>query len=182
VHYVVIDLEASCWEAAWVRHRMETIEIGAVRLDDGLDAVDEFDEFVRPVGIPRLSSFCKKLTSITQEQVDAADTFPVVLARFLHWAGSQPYRIVTWGAFDLGQIQMDCQRHGIAFPQRLAADYVNLKTAFGKWKDVKRPGMTDALEILGLPHTGTHHRGIDDARNIARIAQQVLPHLADTGR
>lgn len=156
---------------------METIEIGAVRLDDGLDVVDEFDEFVRPVGIPRLSSFCKKLTSISQEQVDAADTFPVVLDRFLQWAGREPFRLVSWGPFDVSQIQMDCQRHGIAFPEVLAAVHLNLKTAFGRWKDVKRPGMSDALEILGLPHTGTPHRGIDDARNIARIAQAVLPHL-----
>ena len=33
----------------------------------------------------------------------------------------------------------------------------------------KRFGMAGALRQLGLPLTGTHHRGIDDARNIARI-------------
>jgi 3'-5' exoribonuclease 1 len=177
VQYVVVDLEASCWEAAWVRHRMETIEVGAVRLDGELAVVDEFDSFVRPVVVPRLSSFCKKLTSITQEQVDAADTFPKVFARFLTWIGSGPYRLVSWGAFDVGQLRMDCARHGMVFPERLAAGHLNLKTEFSRWKDVKRPGMTDALALLALPHTGTLHRGIDDARNLTRIAQALLPHL-----
>jgi inhibitor of KinA sporulation pathway (predicted exonuclease) len=180
VQYIVVDLEASCWEAAWARQRMEIIEIGAVRLDDELAVADEFDSFVRPVGITRLSSFCRKLTSITQEDVDAAETFPTVLARFLKWIGLGPYRLCTWGAFDVGQFRLDSQRHGIVFPEQLAANHVNLKTAFGKWKDVKRYGMAEALELLGLPLVGTPHRGIDDARNIARIAQAMLPHLSLT--
>lgn len=177
MRYVVVDLEATCWEAAWVRHRMETIEIGAVRLGETLDVEDEFDAFVRPVVVPRLSSFCRKLTSITQEQVDAADTFPAVFARFLHWLSADPYRLVTWGPFDIGQFRLDCQRHDMAFPERLAAGHVNLKAAFTRWKGVKRVGMDQALDLLDLPHTGRHHRGIDDARNIARIAKAMLPHV-----
>jgi 3'-5' exoribonuclease 1 len=178
VHYVVMDLEASCWEAAWVRHRMETIEIGAVRLDGSLRVVDEFDSFVRPVVVARLSSFCRELTSISQDQVDRAGTFPKVFARFLTWLGPGPRRLVTWGAFDLGQLRMDCQRHGMLFPEHLAGDHLNLKTEFGKWKGLKRVAMPDALDLLGLPHVGHPHRGIDDARNIARIAQAMLPQLS----
>lgn len=177
MQYVVVDLEASCWEAAWVRHRMETIEIGAVRLDEALQPVDEFDTFVRPVVVPRLSSFCRKLTSISQEDVDAADTFPKAFARFVTWMGPGPWQLITWGAFDVSQFRLDCQRHDMTFPERLATDHLNLKVAFGRWKSVKRPGMRTALELLDLPHVGTPHRGIDDARNIARIAQATLPHL-----
>ncbi|HEY3140945.1 MAG TPA: limonene-1,2-epoxide hydrolase family protein [Acidimicrobiales bacterium] len=178
MYLIVVDLEASCWEAAWVRHRMEIIEIGAVRLDEQLTVVDEFDSFVRPVAIPRLSSFCTKLTTITQAQVDAADTFPDVFARFLAWIGPKPYRLTTWGAFDIGQFRLDCGRHGLLFPEQLAVDHLNLKSKFTKWKGVRRVGMTEALDLLGLPHTGTHHRGIDDARNIVRIAQVMLPQLS----
>lgn len=178
MQYVVTDLEASCWEAAWVRHRMETIEIGAVRLDESLSVVDEFDSFVRPVVVPRLSSFCRKLTSISQEQVDAADTFPQVFARFVTWLGRGPRRLVTWGAFDVGQLRLDCQRHDMVFPEHLAADHLNLKTEFGKWKGLKRVSMADALNLLGLAPIGHPHRGIDDARNIARIAQATLLRLS----
>lgn len=42
---------------------------------------------------------------------------------------------------------------------------------------VKSCGMARALEIAGLPLEGTHHRGADDARNIARLAALVLPRL-----
>jgi 3'-5' exoribonuclease 1 len=178
MQYIVVDLEASCWEAAWVRQRMETIEIGAVRLDDTLAVVDEFDAFVRPVGIPRLSSFCTKLTSITQDQVDAADTFPTVLAQFRSWMGRGPYRLTSWGVFDITQIHLDCERHDIPFPENFAAGHLDLKSAFAKWQRIRPCGMEKALARLDLPLTGHHHRGIDDARNLARIAQQLIPHLA----
>jgi inhibitor of KinA sporulation pathway (predicted exonuclease) len=36
--------------------------------------------------------------------------------------------------------------------------------------------MTAALDLLGLSLAGTHHRGIDDARNIAKIVQMTLPN------
>ena len=42
---------------------------------------------------------------------------------------------------------------------------------------MRRCGMTAALDLLGLPLAGTHHRGIDDARNIARIVQKTLPNV-----
>jgi len=37
--------------------------------------------------------------------------------------------------------------------------------------------LSPALDLLGLPLAGTHHRGIDDARNIARIVQQTFPNV-----
>lgn len=179
VEWVVVDLEASCWEAAWVRHRMETIEIGGVRLGADREVVGEFDTFVRPVVVPRLSSFCTRLTSITQADVDAADTFPKAFARFATWLGAGPFRLVTWGPFDLQQLRMDCGRHDMVFPERLAHSHLDLKKAFSRWKGIKRPSMHDALDLLGLPHIGHAHRGIDDARSLARITRAVLPHLPD---
>jgi inhibitor of KinA sporulation pathway (predicted exonuclease) len=38
--------------------------------------------------------------------------------------------------------------------------------------------MARALKIAGLPLEGTHHRAIDDVRNIAKLAMLVLPKLA----
>ena len=43
-------------------------------------------------------------------------------------------------------------------------------TARGK---PKKLGVSEALESLGLTFEGTAHRGIEDARNIARIYQRL---------
>jgi inhibitor of KinA sporulation pathway (predicted exonuclease) len=48
---------------------------------------------------------------------------------------------------------------------------------FARLKELRPMSMSAALRRLDLPLEGRHHRGIDDARNIARIAQVVLPEI-----
>jgi inhibitor of KinA sporulation pathway (predicted exonuclease) len=171
---VVVDVEATCWATARPRNRMEIIEIGAVRLTEHLEVVDEFSCFVRPVVEPTLSEFCTELTSITQHDVDQAPIFSAAFPELMIWIGREPTWLCSWGAYDVGQFQSDCRRHGLPFPDWFESRHINLKTEFAAWRNLRRCGMARALEILGLPLDGTHHRGIDDARNIARIAQQLL--------
>jgi 3'-5' exoribonuclease 1 len=177
VHDIIVDVEATCWDGPRERDRdhMEIIEIGAVRLDEHLEILDEFDAFVRPVVEPTLSGFCTRLTSITQADVDDADLFSVAFPRFLDWIGDRAYRLCSWGFYDVAQFRLDCSRHGVAFPEPFETDHVNLKREFARRRGVPRCGMAEALAHLGLPLEGTHHRGIDDARNIARIARRLLP-------
>jgi inhibitor of KinA sporulation pathway (predicted exonuclease) len=37
----------------------------------------------------------------------------------------------------------------------------------------KKLGIAEALRHLGLRFEGSHHRGLDDARNISRIVRRV---------
>lgn len=172
--FIVVDVEATCWAEPRPRDRMEIIEIGAVRLDEDLNPAGEFTSFVRPVVEPTLSAFCTELTSITQAEVDAADPFSMVFPAFVDWIGDADIRLCSWGFYDVGQFRLDCDRHGVAFPEGFETRHLNLKTEFAAWKGVRRCGMAAALKHLDLPLVGTHHRGIDDARNIALIAQQML--------
>ncbi|MCI0413076.1 hypothetical protein L0222_09775, partial [bacterium] len=65
----------------------------------------------------------------------------------------------------------------LLLPEIFVNRHLNLKAAFARLRGIKRCGMAAALNILGIPLLGQHHRGIDDARNIARIAKVVLPQL-----
>ena len=175
--YVIVDLEATCWDKPTDRSRMEIIEIGAVALESATgEAVKEFSEFVRPVLEPMLSDFCKQLTSIKQSQVDNAESFPAVFARFVDWIGQEPFRLCSWGGYDLNQLKADCKQHQIALPQSFER-HINLKKEFSRLMHVKLCGMAGALRIMKIPLEGTHHRGIDDARNIAKLAQVILARL-----
>jgi len=172
--YVIIDLEATCWQTGTRPERMETIEIGAVRLDAAsLEIDDEFATFVRPCDEPVLSEFCRDLTSIRQEDVDGAPPFPEALELFLGWVGSGASLLCSWGDYDLRQLEVDCRRHGIARPALLNR-HRNLKRVFADRHDRPPCGMRHALRLLSLELDGAHHRGIDDARNIAKIAKVIL--------
>lgn len=173
--YLVIDLEATCDDGGRVpRHQMEIIEIGAVLVDGrSFQLVDEFQTFVRPVRHPVLTPFCRQLTSITQAQVDAAPGFVDAigaLERFIvrHAQGGPPALFCSWGNYDKGQFGSDARHHGVKLP--FGRDHLNLKQAFSDaMGSRKRFGMARALRRVGIPLQGTHHRGIDDARNIAKL-------------
>lgn len=177
MNYVIVDLEATCWETNQTRERMEIIEIGAVFLESSSsEPVREFAKFVKPIAEPTLSDFCKNLTSIRQEQVDEADYFYQVFPEFVEWIDGEPFKLCSWGAYDLNQFRIDCARHKLEFPATFNA-HINLKAEFARVTKQKRCGMTAALKILGFELEGTHHRGIDDARNIAKIARVILPQI-----
>jgi len=152
---------------------METIEIGAVIVDaTSLKVIDEFQAFVKPIVHPTLRDFCKNLTSIQQEDVDKAEIFPDVFDSFLVWADTyEDYLFCSWGGYDKKQLEQDCTLHNIPFP---LSTHFNIKTAFSKSQNTtKRFGLDQALKAKGIELEGTHHRGIDDARNIAKLLPYV---------
>ena len=175
-YYLIVDLEATCSDDGSIqRRRMEIIEIGAVMLNAKTLAVEaEYQRFIRPILHPQLTDFCRSLTSISQADVDLASPFPDVLKDFQSWFypfGS--YLFSSWGDYDKAQFEQDCLLHGVGYP--FSVGHLNIKQAFSDKRGLKKKlGMTGALAEIGLELEGTHHRGIDDARNIARIVQFVL--------
>jgi inhibitor of KinA sporulation pathway (predicted exonuclease) len=172
-YYLVVDLEATCDDLGTIpRHDSETIEIGAVLVDGTtLEPVDEFQTFVRPIVHPRLTPFCTRLTTITQAQVDTAPGFAAAAA--LLAAFGKHALFCSWGAYDRNQLDRDARRHGIAPP--LGPRHCNLKEWFARAAGDRRSmGNQSALRRCGLVPGGTHHRGIDDARNIARLLPYAI--------
>lgn len=53
--------------------------------------------------------------------------------------------------------------------------HVNAKRVFAKKQKIgKEVGMAKACQLAGLTLEGTHHRGLDDAQNIARLMPWVF--------
>jgi inhibitor of KinA sporulation pathway (predicted exonuclease) len=123
----------------------------------------------------RLSSFCRELTGITQENVDAAPTFPEALRLFLEWA--QPLeRIVlaSWSRYDLWQLDLDLQAHGLP---KLALPFLDVKKLVGHMvgsKSFEEAVRELAPDAVAMPR----HRAIADARRTARMLDRLLRPLA----
>ncbi|MEN9576872.1 MAG: hypothetical protein RL514_4727 [Verrucomicrobiota bacterium] len=176
MHAIIVDLEATCCDAGSIpSHAMEIIEIGAVAVCavDGAPLA-EFQSFVRPVRHPQFTPFCTQLISIQQADVDGAPTFLEVVARLRAWLTPlSPNSWCSWGDYDRKQFVQDCAFHRVGFP--FAGPHRNLKTEFVAARvRPKKLGMSEALHALGLTFEDTVHRGIDDARNIARISLKAF--------
>jgi inhibitor of KinA sporulation pathway (predicted exonuclease) len=52
--------------------------------------------------------------------------------------------------------------------------HTNLKQRFAKRRKIQQVGMQRAILMVGLYPLGTHHRGLDDALNIARLVPHAL--------
>jgi len=89
----------------------------------------------------------------------------------MHKAESSVARPAT----DLRWLLPQCQHHGIPFP--LGATHLNVKRLVAlsaRWD--REEGMAGAMRRLGVePLPGSrHHRGCDDAVEIARLLGRVL--------
>jgi len=177
--YLIIDLEATCWSKDTPEGRVksnrnenEIIEIGAAVINDNYEILHSIGFFVKPVLNPILSDFCKKLTTIQQSDVDKADTLNIVWPKFedeLLKLGGYRLKEMTfgsWGYYDCRQLARDCKRQEIQFPFTF---HINIKEEFAQLRHIRPCGTLQALKLCGLQFEGAHHRGVDDARNIARI-------------
>jgi inhibitor of KinA sporulation pathway (predicted exonuclease) len=175
-YYMIVDLEATCSNDGTVpRHEMEIIEIGAVMQNSRTFEIEsEFQAFVQPVRHPELTSFCTELTGITQSQVAGAPMFAESLARMKDWMrGFENPLFCSWGDYDKSQFMQDCDFHRMEYP--FGPDHLNLKAEFSRSVGLKKKvGITQSLRYFGLDFDGSHHRGLDDAKNIARIVRRVL--------
>ncbi|KAG6889726.1 hypothetical protein C0995_015024 [Termitomyces sp. Mi166 len=178
--FLVLDVEATCQQGTDFSFPNEIIEfpVCLMRWKDKtkdlkasqLEVVAEFRSFVKPTWRPVLSKFCTDLTGITQEQVDTAPPFPVVLASLRDFMaehglidGETGERLVRFcwcsdGPFDI-------------------RDFVVKQCFISKGWDAPRrrtlniPAQLKILSLSGFE--GRQHSGIDDSRNIARVVAEL---------
>lgn len=168
MNYIILDLEATCEENDRT-YPKEIIEIGAVKLNAALEVVDTFESFVNPSLTRTLTTFCTELTSITTADVTSAPKFSEVCSQFREWIG-EDYVLISWGAYDRNQLEKDCRQHNLS--SEWVKPHIDLKRLHHKviLNGEGRPmGMKGALRHSKIKLEGTHHRGIDDAKNIAKI-------------
>ncbi|KAI4529637.1 hypothetical protein MG293_020315 [Ovis ammon polii] len=179
----IIDFEATCEEGNPPEFIHEIIEFPVVLLNTHtLEIEDTFQQYVRPEINTQLSDFCINLTGITQDQVDKADTFPQVLKKVIDWmklkelGTKYKYSILTDGSWDMSKfLNIQCQLSRLKYPP-FAKKWINIRKSYGNFYKVPRSQtkLTIMLEKLGMDYDGRPHSGLDDSKNIARIAVRML--------
>ncbi|XP_046643137.1 ERI1 exoribonuclease 2-like [Daphnia pulicaria] len=192
-YYVVIDYEATCDEnhKNFDKNNQEIIEFPAVLLNCHTGKVEaEFQSYCRPVINPLLTKYCIKLTGITQNIVDKAPSFHEVLASFEKWLqnkklGSEySFAILTDGSKDVGHfLKTQCVLSQIDIPE-YCKYWINIRKSFTNFYQTNdlqyfaRLANDTVLNIMikeiGCKFQGKPHSGLDDARNIAYVAQCLL--------
>jgi len=171
---LVVDIESTCWESKPPNgQKNDIIEIGVCGVFIGsLTVSHSHSIMVRPT-TSTVSSFCTKLTTLTPEMVNEGISFAEACVKLKRDHNSSNRTWASWGDYDRRQFERQCHREDVKYP--FGITHLNLKNLFAlKMGLTHEVGMDEALRLLDMELEGTHHRAIDDARNIAYIAGHLL--------
>ncbi len=172
---VVVDVEATCWEGKAPDGMVsDIIEIGICLLDVQSGEIHDNRGIIVHPERSEISPFCTQLTTLTPEMIDRdgmAFSEACKLLKDEYLTKSRAW--ASYGAYDQNQFRRQCSELDIAYP--FGPSHINVKTLFALMHKLPREvGMAGALEKLAIPLEGTHHSGVDDARNIAKIMYKLL--------
>lgn len=171
---LIVDVEATCWEGpAPEGQESEIIEIGLCTLDVASgERLEKRSILVKPQR-SRVSPFCTQLTSLTQSMVDHGISFMKACTILRQEYASKERVWASYGDYDRRTFERQCREFQVEYP--FGVRHLNIKTLFALVHALQfEPGMAEALRIMNLPLEGTHHRGGDDAWNIAGILAELL--------
>lgn len=171
---LVVDVEATCWEGDAPDGQVnEIIEVGLCILDlETLERSGKRSILVRPER-SSVSPFCTELTSLKPEDVADAPSFAEACKALRREHRSRERLWASYGDYDRRQFERQCRERGVGYP--FGPSHLNAKTLFALAAGLQREvGMAAALARLGLPLEGRHHRGDDDAWNIAAVLAATL--------
>lgn len=175
MNFIIFDLEATCWLGRPPQGVTEIIEIGAVKFNGYGEDLGSFNMFIKPKVNPVLSPFCKKLTSISQEDVDRSPHFDKVIEYFKEWIDvyEDNYLLCSWGKFDKTLLWNDCDLHDLE--TEWLEQHIDIKKQFHTYKRSKDEyGLKKSLKMEGLEFNGVHHRAISDAKNLGQIFTKYI--------
>jgi inhibitor of KinA sporulation pathway (predicted exonuclease) len=177
---LVIDLEATCWEGnPPPGQESEIIEIGLCPLDvSSGERLEQVSLLVKPEW-SAISDYCTALTTLTADELASGVSLEAA-CEVLETQYSSKERIwASYGDYDRRMLKHDCRMHNVEYP--FGYGHINVKSLLAVAHGLKRElRLDEAMAYLGFPLEGTHHRGGDDAWNIARILGHLLLHARES--
>lgn len=177
MHYIIFDLELNS-KIFKSKLPNEIIEIGAVKVDDKLERIGEFQAFVKPKIFRKLFPIVKRKTNISQKDIDDAENFKIVLNDFKDWIGGHEYVLCSWGHDDFHHLKENC-----AFNRRSTkwiSNHIDIQKQFSKlygFASGTRSSLSNALELLEIPIEVDLHRADVDARYTYEIFVRIFDKI-----
>jgi len=171
---LVVDVESTCWEGTPPAGEVsEIIEIGICPVEVATGKRGERRSVLVRPSRSRVSPFCTRLTTLTADQVAEGMSFAEACALLRKEYRADRRVWASYGDYDRKMFERQCADFGVRYP--FGPRHVNVKTLFALTHALPREvGMAEAVRLTGRKIDGTHHRGHDDAYNIAGLLVTLL--------
>ena len=177
--HIVVDLEMNTIRRKSEARKiwnMETIEIGAVMLDDNLEEIASFRTYVKPEFNDCIERKITRLTGITDDMVKNAPSFSEALKMFTNWClgTNDDVTIYAWSESDYMQIsnEMLLKNYQVSENEKdlLLNEWSDFQHEFDSHLGFqKQVSLKMALDMAGVDFFGRVHDALDDARNTAEL-------------
>ena len=170
---IVFDLE---WNQSSYNpnHRMphEIIEIGACRVDRDYQIVDTFSRLIRPRLYKRLDKHIKKVTGMTEAELENGGTFAEVFSDFIHWCGADA-QLVTWGRDDFPVLRRNAAFHQVQMPFEPPIDAQLVFGGVCLGSCTQQMNLHAAMEHQQIEIDVPAHRAVYDAQCTAALLRSI---------
>ncbi|MBP3806183.1 MAG: exonuclease domain-containing protein [Oribacterium sp.] len=177
--HIVVDLEMNTIRRRDEARRIcgfETIEIGAVMLDDNLQEIASFRTYVKPEHCDGIAKNISRLTGITDDMLVNAPKFNEALRMFTNWClgPGDDVTVYAWSDSDYDQISKEMVLKQYEESRDEAAVLGNVWSDFQKEFDThlgfdRQLSLKMALDMAGVDFSGREHDALDDARNTEEL-------------
>ena len=177
--HIVVDLEMNTIRRKDEACRIcgfETIEIGAVMLDDNLQEIASFRTYVKPEHYDGIAKNISRLTGITDDMLVNAPKFNEALRMFTNWClgPGDDVTVYAWSDTDYDQIskEMVLKKYEESRDEATILDkeWADFQKEFDSHLGFDRQlSLKMALDMAGVDFTGREHDALDDARNTAEL-------------
>ena len=181
MNYLIIDLEMCKvprdYRSKGYKYANETIQIGAVLLDEEFKRIGTLSQFVHPEhGV--IDYFIENLTGIKNGQVKHAPRLQEALLHMLNWIGDREYKVYAWSGSDRAQILHEIKAKNIV-DEKIASfmeesRWVDYQDIFMKRYEMSRKmSLEEALGRADIDPEGRFHDGLNDAVNTGMLIEKL---------
>lgn len=179
-NYIVFDLEwnqsAQGKEKSVEDFPFEIIEIGAVKLDEQFNIVDEFHRLIRPQVYTQMHYVISEVTHMNMAELQSqGEDFVDAAADFIGWSGTESV-YCTWGSMDLTELQRNLAYYKMSNPFPKPLLYYDVQKLYAMfYREGLKPSLDVAVEAMGLLEQRPFHRALDDAYYTGKVLGQMNP-------
>lgn len=182
MHYIVLDLEFN--QGFDIKNNettnnpqcpFEIIQIGAVKLDEALNTIGSFNEFVKPQIYSKLHPYVAEITGISMNHLSKALYFDEALDKFKLFLGNSENILCVWGLVDITELFRNIRFYSLEHND-ISKKYINLQQHasryFGCPKGINI-GLSNAVSLLELEESYKFHDALGDAYYTSEIFKNI---------
>lgn len=155
---------------------MESIEIGAVMLNNNMEKISDFRSYIRQQFNNEIYSKYRTLTGIRECDIADAPDFRTVMKQFCEWCESfndPDYSIYAWSNSDYDHMRSEMCLKSVPvseFPSNVLHRWIDVQAEYDRLIGAHNPtALHRALESVGITFSGKMHDALYDADNTAGL-------------